>query len=174
MIGEIRDQETAEIAIQSALTGHLVLSTVHTNDALSVFTRLIDMGIEPFLVSSVVLMSIAQRLVRKVCPDCRVDYKPSAEVLNSWSLVFKGTEAFVQGKGCQACMNTGYQGRTGIYEILIINDEIKNIILNNRSAHEIEQAALRSGNFNTLKENAIEKALQGVTTIEEVASVVML
>jgi type IV pilus assembly protein PilB len=173
LVGEIRDSETAKIAIQAGLTGHKVLSTLHTNDAAGAITRLLDMGIEPFLVSSVVLMSIAQRLVRKVCPDCRVDYKPSAEVLNSWSLVFKGTEAFVQGKGCQACMNTGYQGRTGIYEILIINDEIKNIILNNRSAHEIEQAALRSGNFNTLKENAIEKALQGVTTIEEVASVVM-
>jgi type IV pilus assembly protein PilB len=99
---------------------------------------------------------------------------PSAEVLNSWSLVVKGAKAFVQGRGCQACMNTGYQGRTGIYEILIINDEIKNMILNNKSAHEIERTAIRSGDFNTLKDNAIEKALQGVTTIEEVASVVVL
>ena len=103
--------------------------------------------------------------------DLAIDYKES--IMHEWMNGPGGHNVFVQGRGCQACMNTGYQGRTGIYEILIINDEIKNIILNNKSAHEIERAAIRSGNFNTLKENAIEKALQGVTTIEEVASVVM-
>lgn len=173
LVGEIRDSETAKIAIQASLTGHRVLSTLHTNDAAGAITRLLDMGIEPFLVSSVVLMSIAQRLVRKVCPHCKVKYEPSEEVTKYWGLDPNDEKVFVQGRGCQHCLETGYRGRTGIYEILIINDEIKNMILHCKSTHEIEQAAIRAGNFSTLKENAIEKALQGVTTLEEAASVVM-
>jgi type IV pilus assembly protein PilB len=174
LVGEIRDSETAKIAIQAGLTGHKVLSTLHTNDAAGAITRMLDMGIEPFLVSSVVILSIAQRLVRKVCPNCKVNYKPSEQVAKYWGLNPEDDKVFVQGRGCQHCMNTGYRGRTGIYETLIIGDEIKSMVLENKSAHEIERAAIKSGNFTTLKENAIKKALQGVTTLEEAASVVML
>ncbi len=128
MVGEIRDSETANIAVQAALTGHRVLSTLHTNDAPGAITRFIDMGIEPFLVASVMIVSFAQRLVRKVCPSCKTTYRPSREALKFWKLDQVKNTNFQQGKGCFNCMHTGYKGRTGVYEVLIIDDMVQDLI----------------------------------------------
>ena len=174
MVGEIRDYETATLAVQAALTGHMVFSTLHTNDAAGAITRFIDMGVEPFLVSSTMTVSFAQRLVRKVCPNCMTTYDPSAEVLKAWRINNKSNTNFVQGKGCFNCMHTGYKGRTGVYEVLIIDDQIQDMILQRRSSHEIQQEALKSGDFTSLRENAAEKAIKGITTLEEAASVVVV
>jgi type IV pilus assembly protein PilB len=174
MVGEIRDTETASLAVQAALTGHMVFSTLHTNDAAGAITRFIDMGIEPFLVSSTMTVSFAQRLVRKVCPNCMTNYEPSAEVLKSWGIHNNIRANFVQGKGCFNCMHTGYKGRTGVYEVMTISDEIKDLILKRQSSHAIQHAALKSGDFTSLKENAAEKAIKGITTLEEAASAVLL
>jgi type IV pilus assembly protein PilB len=172
MVGEIRDFETASVAVQAALTGHRVLSTLHTNDAASAVTRLIDMGLEPFLVSSVMAASFAQRLVRKVCSDCITPYNPSAEILKYWQLEDIESANFVHGKGCLNCMHTGYRGRTGVYEVLVVDEEIQNMILNKTPAHEIMSAAIESGAFTPMRENAIEKVVKGITTFEEAASAV--
>ena len=174
MVGEIRDFETATLAVQAALTGHMVFSTLHTNDAAGAITRFIDMGIEPFLVSSTMSVSFAQRLVRKVCPNCMTTYNPSREVLKAWGINNKNNANFVQGKGCFNCMHTGYKGRTGVYEVLIIDEEVQDLILKRKSSHEIRQSALRSGKFTSLRENAAEKAIKGITTLEEAASAVLL
>ena len=174
MIGEIRDVETAGIAVQAALTGHRVLSTVHTNDAAGAITRLLDMGIEAFLASSVILASIAQRLIRRVCPYCKESWKPSTEALKYWGLdKIKGAD-FVRGAGCMNCMNKGYSGRTGIFEVLVIDDMVRTMILKNKTAHEITNKARRSGQLTTLKDDAIMKVVQGITTLEEAASAVMM
>ncbi|MBL0731632.1 MAG: Flp pilus assembly complex ATPase component TadA [Desulfosarcina sp.] len=174
MIGEIRDVETAGIAVQAALTGHRVLSTVHTNDAAGAITRLLDMGIESFLASSVILASIAQRLIRKVCPYCKESWKPSAEALKYWGLdKIKGAD-FVRGAGCMNCMNKGYSGRTGIFEVLIIDDMVRTMILKNKTAHEITTKARETGQLTTLKDDAVMKVVQGITTLEEAASAVMM
>ena len=174
MVGEIRDRETAEIAIQAALTGHRVLSTLHTNDSAGAITRFIDMGIEPFLVSSTMVVSFAQRLVRRVCQHCKAPYTPSQEVLRTWGLENTDGAKFMHGRGCFNCMQTGYKGRTGVYEVLIIDELIQDLILKRSSAHEISRAALAAGNFIPLKNNAAQKVLQGVTTLEEAASAVLL
>ena len=173
MVGEIRDPETATIAVQAALTGHRVLSTVHTNDAAGAITRFIDMGIEPFLVSSVMLVSIAQRLVRKVCPYCKKPYTPPKAALEYWGLDKVDGAEFMQGSGCFNCMDKGYKGRTGIYEVLIIDDMVQDMILKRRSAQEITRAARQAGFLQTLREDAARKVLQGVTTLEEATSAVM-
>ena len=173
MVGEIRDSETANIAVQAALTGHRVLSTLHTNDAPGAITRFIDMGVEPFLVASVMIVSFAQRLVRKVCPSCKTTYRPSREALKFWKLDQVKNTNFQQGKGCFNCMHTGYKGRTGVYEVLVIDDMVQDLILKRKSAHEITRAAKEAGNFTTLEENAAEKAIQGITSLEEAASAVM-
>jgi type IV pilus assembly protein PilB len=174
MVGEIRDSETANIAVQAALTGHRVLSTLHTNDSPGAITRFIDMGVEPFLVASVMIVSFAQRLVRKVCPSCKATYRPTREALKFWRLDQVENANFQQGRGCFNCMQTGYKGRTGVYEVLIIDDMIQNLILKRKPAHEIARAAKEAGNFNTLEENAAEKVIQGITSLEEAASAVML
>jgi len=174
MVGEIRDIETATLAVQAALTGHMVFSTLHTNDASGAITRFIDMGIEPFLVSSTMTVSFAQRLVRKVCPNCMTNAEPSKEALKAWGINSRGNANFVRGKGCFHCMHTGYKGRTGVYEVMIIDDEIKDLILKRQSSHTINQTALKSGNFTSLKKNAAEKAVKGITTLEEAASAVLL
>ena len=174
MVGEIRDSETANIAVQAALTGHRVLSTLHTNDAPGAITRFVDMGIEPFLVASVMIVSFAQRLVRKVCPSCKAPYQPPREALRFWNLDHVDNANFQQGKGCFNCMHTGYRGRTGVYEVLMIDDVVQDLILKRTSAHEIARAAKESGNFTTLRENAAEKVIQGVTSLEEAASAVMI
>ena len=173
MVGEIRDSETANIAVQAALTGHRVLSTLHTNDSPGAITRFIDMGVEPFLVASVMIVSFAQRLVRKVCPSCKTAYRPPSEALKFWRLDQVKNVNFQQGRGCFNCMHTGFKGRTGVYEVLVIDDVIQNLILKRKSAHEIARAAKEAGNFTTLKENAAEKVIRGITSLEEAASAVM-
>jgi type IV pilus assembly protein PilB len=174
MVGEIRDIETASVAVQSALTGHRVLSTLHTNDAAGAFTRFLDMGIEPFLVASVMAVSFAQRLVRKVCPSCSTPYEPSEEIRDYWSLGVPEGGNFVRSQGCASCMHTGYKGRIGVYEVLPLVEEIQTLILKRVSAQEISAAAINAGVLTPLKENALEKILQGTTTFEEAASAVMV
>ncbi len=172
MVGEIRDSETARIATQAALTGHRVLSTVHTNDAAGAITRLIDMGIEPFLVSSVLLVSFAQRLVRKVCPHCAERVEPNRQARAFWGVPDKEPLAFMQARGCPRCQQTGYQGRTGIFEVLMIDDMIRELIARKSTTLEITQAARAAGHLRTLKEDALDKLRQGITTVEEAMSVV--
>jgi type IV pilus assembly protein PilB len=172
MVGEIRDGETARIATQAALTGHRVLSTVHTNDAAGAITRLIDMGIEPFLVASVLLVSFAQRLVRKVCPHCSVPVHPSPEARRFWGLRPDEDVTFMQAHGCVRCLHTGYQGRTGIFEVLMIDDMIRELIARRATTLEINRAAHGGGRLCTLKEDALNKLRQGVTSVEEAVSVV--
>ncbi len=173
MVGEIRDSETAAIAVQAALTGHRVLSTVHTNDAAGAITRFADMGIEHFLISSVMLVSFAQRLVRTICPYCRKPYVPPPELFSQWGLEkYKGTTLY-KGEGCFQCMETGYKGRTGLFEVLVIDDLIQELILKRRSSKEITRAAREAGRLQTLKEDAAIKVFKGITTLEEAASAVM-
>jgi general secretion pathway protein E len=168
MIGEIRDRETAEIAIHASLTGHLVFSTLHTNDAASAATRLIDMGIEPFLVASSVIAVLAQRLVRKVCKDCREAYHPEDEELIRLGIVpLKTRPTFYRGVGCAACSQTGYRGRTGIYELMVLDDEIRRLIGAKADASAIKQAAIAKGMI-TLKDDGADKVFHGITTTEEV------
>ena len=174
MVGEIRDAETATIAVQAALTGHRVFSTLHTNDAAGAITRFVDMGVEPFLVSSVMIASFAQRLVRTVCPQCKKPFKPPVEMLEFWGLDNLENTNFMKGKGCFNCLNTGYKGRTGIYEVLVIDDMIQKMILKNNTSQEITRAAIQAGNLTTLKENAAEKIRQGITTFEEASSAVLV
>ncbi len=169
MVGEIRDLETAEIAIQAALTGHLVLSTLHTNDTASAFTRIIEMEVEPFLVSSSVLGILAQRLARKVCSKCKEEYIPSSELLISLGLeeLVGKTTKFVRGRGCKLCNKSGYRGRVGIYEVLKISPPIQKLVLKKSSAEEIRKIAKMEG-MKTLREGAIQKLLAGIITPEEV------
>ena len=174
MVGEIRDSETATIAVQAALTGHRVLSTLHTNDSPGAITRFVDMGIEPFLVASVMIVAFAQRLVRNVCPSCKAPYTPPVEALKFWGLDKAKNANFQQGQGCFNCMHTGYKGRSGVYEVLLIDDLVKDLILKRASAHEIARVAAESGDYHTLKENAAEKVILGITSLEEAASVVMV
>ncbi|HPG70587.1 MAG TPA: ATPase, T2SS/T4P/T4SS family, partial [Syntrophales bacterium] len=172
LVGEIRDRETAEIAIQSALTGHLVFSTLHTNDAASAITRLIDMGIEPFLVASSVIAIVAQRLVRVLCPRCKEAYTPDAESLVDAGIPSRAVDGkpIYRRKGCNACMNTGYRGRTGIFEIMIMDEGVKRLILKTSDANQINDEAVRNG-MATLVQDGARKVLEGITTIEEVLRV---
>jgi general secretion pathway protein E len=169
LVGEIRDKETAEIAIQSSLTGHLVFSTLHTNDAAGTVTRLIDMEIEPFLVSSSVIVVIAQRLVRMLCPDCKESYIPDDESLATIGIEERmlGNHKIYRSKGCPSCMNTGYRGRTAIFEMMIFNDDLKKLILKTSDANQIREAAIKSG-MSTLMRDGARKVLEGMTSIEEV------
>jgi len=167
MIGEIRDRETAEIAIHASLTGHLVFSTLHTNDAASAATRLIDMGIEPFLVASSVVAVLAQRLLRKICPDCKRPYKPSAEELDRLELPPDSKIMLYRGAGCAACSQTGYRGRTGIFELMVLDDDIRRLIGGKADSTAIKQAAVTKGMV-TLKQEGADRVIQGHTTVEEV------
>jgi len=171
MVGEIRDPETAQIAIQAALTGHLVFSTVHSGTAAGVFTRLLDMGLEGFLVASSITGVLAQRLVRKICEHCKEVYSPDAEILEQLDITsdILRTE-LKRGKGCQACLHTGYKGRTAITELLVMNEEIKEAVLKKSNTETIEAQA-RASEMRTLKEDGLEKVKQGVTTVEELARV---
>ncbi len=173
MVGEIRDSETASISVQAALTGHRVLSTVHTNDAAGAITRFIDMGVEPFLVSSVILISIAQRLVRRVCPNCAEPYTPSESKMKYWELEKFDKPNFLKGKGCFQCNETGYKGRVGVYEVLLVDEDVQTMILDQRSGNEISKAGIKSGSLKTLKDDAAEKIAAGLTTCEEVLTTVM-
>jgi type IV pilus assembly protein PilB len=173
MVGEIRDSETAMIAVQSALTGHRVLSTVHTNDAAGAVTRLTDMGIEPFLVSSVLLVSFGQRLMRKVCPHCAEPYSPPVQGLQALGLEAASGCTFMRGKGCPQCLNSGYKGRTAVFEILKIDEQIQNMITRKAASGEITRAALEAGKLRLLRDDAADKVCRGITTVEEALSVVM-
>ncbi len=172
LIGEIRDRETAEIAIQSSLTGHLVFSTLHTNDAASAVTRLIDMGIEPFLVTSSVVAIIAQRLVRVLCPHCKEVYTPDEDTLYNLGLspAVLRNNTFYRKKGCNLCMQTGFRGRSAIFEILIVDDNIRKLVLKTSDANQISELAIKQGMI-TLQQDGIQKVLAGVTTTEEVLRV---
>jgi general secretion pathway protein E len=172
LVGEIRDRETAEIAIQAALTGHLVFSTLHTNDAGGAVTRLIDMGVEPFLVASVVRAIIAQRLIRVICPECKEGFTPSPRALEELGIspVQLDRQTIYRGKGCPACSETGYRGRSGIYEMLIISDSIRPLIMEKADSTTISRQAIREG-MRTLREDGARKVMAGLTTLEEVVRV---
>src|SRR3990167_6797261 len=172
MVGEIRDLETAEIAIQASLTGHLVFSTLHTNDSAGAVTRLIDMGIEPFLVSSSVVAIAAQRLIRLLCPACKKEYTPSGPELAELGIEssqISGHHIYT-AVGCDKCMQTGYRGRTGIYELLLINDDVRSLILQNVNSQLIKNKTIEIG-MTTLRADGAKKVLEGITSIEEVARV---
>ncbi|MDD5679688.1 MAG: type II secretion system ATPase GspE [Candidatus Omnitrophica bacterium] len=172
MVGEIRDSETAQIAIQASLTGHLVFSTLHTNDAPGAVTRLIDMGIKPYLVASSVQAVLAQRLVRVICPSCKAEYKPSKEEIMAVNLAPEQlkTAKFYQGKGCDDCTQTGYKGRIGIFELLIMGDEVREVVFEKVSSSIIKEKAKKMGMM-TLREDGMRKVLNGMTTISEVMRV---
>ncbi len=167
MVGEVRDLETADIAIKSSLTGHKVLSTLHTNNAADTITRLVEMGIEPFLVASTLLVSIAQRLVRRVCGDCAEEYPVTERMYKVMGV--KPGEALTakRAKGCRKCGQSGYRGRVGVYEILEIDEMVKDLIIQRASAHQIRSAAVKAGSLVTLRQNAAIKVLEGETTFEE-------
>jgi len=173
MVGEVRDLETAEIAVQAALTGHLVFSTLHTNDAPSSLTRLTDMGVEPFLISSSVIGIVAQRLVRTICNSCKESYAPSREILGELGARLPENTKFYRGKGCKTCKNTGYKGRIGIFELLTLNDKIRDLIVTKTSSTQIRRVAQEAG-MKTLREDGIAKVQAGVTTIDEVIRVTQM
>jgi general secretion pathway protein E len=171
MVGEVRDQETAAMAIQSSLTGHLVFSTLHTNDAAGAISRLLDFGVEPYLVSSSLIAVLAQRLVRRICPDCKQPYQPKGQELHEIGIDEAGPDAtFYVGAGCDKCYNTGYRGRVGIFELMLINDDIREMIYQKQSAGAIKKRALDMG-MKTLRMDGARKALGGTTTVSEVLRV---
>ncbi len=177
MVGEIRDEETAGIAVNAALTGHLLLSTLHTNDAPTALPRLIDMKIEPFLIASTVNIVIGQRLVRKICPDCKVKKKISEAELQSLTSALppgfleKKELIFYEGKGCATCSDSGYKGRVGIYEVLEVNDEVRQAIVKRADSSEIKKMSMKQG-MTTMLEDGFKKALAGITTLEEILRVI--
>lgn len=164
MVGEIRDRETAEVAVTAALTGHLVFSTIHTTRSSEIITRLLNMGVEPFLITSTLIMGVAQRLARTICPRCKDSYHASPEIADNLGIE-EGTLLY-RGKGCKYCNQIGYRGRTGIYEVMAINHTIQDMIINREPGHIIEEAARENGMI-TLKEAAVKKVLAGITTVEE-------
>ncbi|HSI33028.1 MAG TPA: type II secretion system ATPase GspE [Tepidisphaeraceae bacterium] len=172
MVGEIRDRETATMAIQSSLTGHLVFSTLHTNDAASAVTRLLDLGIEPYLVASSVVAVMAQRLVRRVCPSCSEPYTPDAAELAFLGLSPEQTTGMLKGRGCPACRNTGYKGRLGTFELLVLDEQTRHLIQSRATAGEIKSAAVAAG-MRTLREDGLIKVLGGLTTTPELERVTM-
>ena len=169
MVGEIRDLETAEIAVQASLTGHLVLSTLHTNTAIGAVTRLQDMGIEPFLISSALLGLLAQRLVRVLCPHCKESYAPDAGECELMGFDPASAPHIHRAVGCDECNHLGYAGRTGIYELVVVDDELRTLIHNNASEQEMTKHARRYGSG--IREDGRRKIMEGVTTIEEVLRV---
>lgn len=169
MVGEIRDRETANIAVHSALTGHLVLSTLHTNDAASAVTRLVEMGIEPFLVTSSVTCVIGQRLLRKICPECKESYYPTPSVHRTFQI--REDVLLYRGKGCPACKYKGYRGRTGVYEVLVMDDELRELIISKAPSEVLKKKAHEKG-MRVMRDDAIMKVLFGTTTLEEALNVV--
>jgi len=173
LVGEIRDQETAQIAIESALTGHLVLSTLHTNDAAGAVTRLVEMGVEPFLVSSAVDCVLAQRLARRLCRDCKGEYRPKSQALIDAGFPADNLpESIYKAVGCRKCGGTGYRGRMGVHEVLIVSEEISRLTVAGATAEEIKKAAVRDGML-TLKQDGLEKVRMGNTSIEEILRVIV-
>jgi type II secretory ATPase GspE/PulE/Tfp pilus assembly ATPase PilB-like protein len=172
MVGEIRDVETARIAVQASLTGHLVFSTLHTNDAAGAVIRLVDMGIPPYLIANSVMGVLAQRLVRTICDSCREIYEPDIEMLKQFAGVeaFEGFE-FTRGEGCSECMGTGFRRQTGIFELLTMNKTIRDLINEGADTADIENAGRQSGGLRLLREDGMDKVLRGITTLEEVVRV---
>lgn len=172
MVGEIRDAETAAIAVQAALTGHLVLSTLHTNDSASAVTRLVDMGVEPYMVASALVGVIAQRLVRQVCPHCKTSYYPKSDYLRAIKYTKASSRSFIRGTGCRTCLDTGFKGRMGIYEVLKVDQELRDIIV-----HETNTEAVRKWfkmkNGRTLLQSGFELAEKGITSLEEVSKIAL-
>jgi len=170
LVGEIRDLETAQIAVQAALTGHLVFTTVHTNDAPSTIARLVDLGLEPFLITATLEAIVAQRLVRRICENCRDEFTPSEDMLMELALKPEDVKdrTFMYGKGCDYCNNTGYRGRMGLFETMVVNDEISELIMKNASTNVIRNAARKQG-MRTLRESGLLAIYEGLTTLEEVA-----
>lgn len=170
MVGEVRDNETARMAIQSSLTGHLVFSTLHTNDSASSMSRLIDLGVEPYLVSSSIVAILAQRLVRRICPHCKVEYKPKEHELRELNIDANAGTHFYMGEGCEKCFHTGYRGRLGIYELLIVTEELKAMVSENQPAGILKKKAIEQG-LKTLRMDGALKVISGDTTISEVLRV---
>jgi type IV pilus assembly protein PilB len=170
MVGEIRDEETARMAIQAALTGHLVFSTLHTNDACSAITRLINMGVEPYLIGAALNMVLAQRLVRRVCPKCRQEYDPPRPLRKTVERMGFDIDTFYRGVGCKRCRNTGFSGRIGVHELLLINDELRDQIVANPAIGPVRKIAARL-NMVTLRQDGFRKVREGITTIEEILDV---
>jgi len=166
MVGEIRDRETAEIAVQASLTGHLVLSTLHTNDSPSAITRLLEMGIEPYLISSSLLASLAQRLVRTICSECKSQYYPPKDILKELGCDESKKLRLAKGKGCSSCYDSGFKGRTGIYDLFEIDQGLQSLILTNPTIETLHEYQRSNGSL-TLKNLAYQKVLEGLTTIEE-------
>ena len=167
MVGEVRDEETARTAIQAALTGHLVFSTLHTNDAASAITRLVNMGVEPFLISAALNMILAQRLVRRVCPKCRSEYEPPRTLRRALEKMGYDIPKFHKGVGCRRCRNTGYAGRIGVHEILVVNDELRDAVVAGESIGELRRIGSNNGMI-TLRHDGFRKVHEGITTIEEI------
>ncbi len=171
MVGEIRDAETAEIAIQAALTGHLVFSTLHTNDSFGAVSRLLDFGIEPFLVSSSILAVLAQRLVRKLCPDCKEPYMPSAVELSRLGLTpGEIPNAIYRGKGCRLCRNTGYKGRIAIQELMVMDDEVRALVMQNSDGATLRRHCT-AGGMKLLRQDGTDRVIAGETSVSELLRV---
>ena len=170
MVGEIRDEETARVAVQAALTGHLVLATLHTNDAPGAVSRLLDMGIEPYLLSGALVGVVAQRLARKVCPDCQTKYHPEVEILEEAGIPGQAGRAFRKGAGCRSCHDTGFRGRLGVYEVMEVDTTLRRLIHRAAAAHELRDTVRSSGAM-TLQEAGVELALSGATSLEEIIRV---
>jgi type II secretory ATPase GspE/PulE/Tfp pilus assembly ATPase PilB-like protein len=170
MVGEMRDFETAEIAIRAAMTGHLVFSTLHTNDAVSGITRLLDMGIEPFLLASVVRCFLAQRLVRTICPDCKEETGYPIDYLREIGAPFPEDLKFYHGKGCDQCRQTGYRGRAAIYEIVVVTENLRRMVIRKETGTALKQRAIADG-MDTLRTDGWRRVLRGQTTVEEVVRV---
>jgi len=167
LVGEMRDSETIEMAFRASMTGHLVFTTLHANSSLAAIPRLLEMGVAPYILSTTLLAIIAQRLVRKICPNCKESYKVSKETKEKWSLSQNITHLH-RGKGCEQCHMTGYRGRTGIFELLVVTPEVSELILKGASPFEIE----RVSNFESLRDDGIKKVIEGITSLEEIQRVV--
>jgi type IV pilus assembly protein PilB len=170
MLGEIRDAETATIAVQAALTGHLVLSTLHTNDAPSSITRLINIGVEPYLISAALNAILAQRLVRKICPGCKEPFAPSADMREFLELQGLAADSTFKGKGCDRCRKTGYAGRLGIYELMVMDDALRDIVTRNPDVNQLRKLCREKG-LVTLRQDGFDKVLKGMTTVDEILRV---
>jgi general secretion pathway protein E len=170
MVGEVRDEETARMVIQSSLTGHLVFSTLHTNDSAGAITRMLDLGVEPYLVASSVIGVLAQRLVRRLCPHCKYCVQPDSAEMEELGLPYQGFEQIYHAGGCEQCFNTGYRGRTGIYEFMVVDDNVRQGIYQRRTANEIKKMAMEAG-LTTLRMDGVKKVESGLTSLEEVLRV---
>lgn len=172
MVGEVRDQETASIAARAAVTGHLVLTTVHTNDAASAFMRLIDMGVEPYMVASSVIGVVSQRLVKMICEDCKEEYEPPEEELLQWDTSYRPLPAkFYHGRGCPKCNQSGYRGRAAVHEIIMMDSKIRSLVMKNAPSQEIKRVAAEEGGYTDLKQNLMDIVAQGKTTLQQMIKV---